>query len=537
MAIKRRTLLGAAGGMAAAASLPRPAISAGGTSVGASVLKFIPQANLTILDPITTTAAVTQNHCYYVWDTLYAVDEHLVPHPQMAAGHSVSSDQRTWTITLRDGLKFHDGAPVRAADCIASVKRWASVDPFGEDLAEAVDSYVAKSDKSFDIRLKTPFPLLDAALAKPAANVPVIMPEHIAAQPAAKAITIDQVIGSGPCRFEAKEYVSGSRVVYSKFADYVPRPEKSSWASGGKIVNFDRIEWHVIPDPGTAVAALQSGEVDWWELVLPNLIPLLATNKDIVIGAGNPTGYLGCLRFNSLFPPFDNVLMRQAVMMAVDQSAYMRAVTANNPKNFEICHSFFPLGTTYGIPPNPDPMAKGPDLGEAKKLIEAAKYAGQKIVIINPTDFPSIQPFGEITYATLKKLGLNVDLVETDWGTVVQRRASKAPVDKGGWTIFHTWWLGVSLYNPAVNPIILGQGLKGWFGWYQSDEMMALNNDWLTANGADARQAVAAKMQALAFHDVPTVPLGQFYIRTAYRSTLSGVSIGASPYPWNVRRA
>ena len=529
--MKRRTLLGAAGGMAAAAALPRPAISA-----NPSVLKFVPQANLTLFDPITTTAAVTQNYGYYVWDTLYAVDEHLVPHPQMADGHSVSSDGRVWTITLRDGLKFHDGSPVRSADCIASIKRWATVDPFGQDLARAVDTYVVKSDKSFEVRLKAPFPLLDAALAKPASNVPFIMPEHIAAQPAAKAITIDQVIGSGPCVFEAKEYVSGSRAAFSKFAGYVPRQEAPSWAAGGKVVNFDRIEWHVITDPGTAVAALQSGEVDWWELVLPNLIPLLQTNKDVVIGAGNPTGYMGCLRFNELFPPFDNVLMRQAVMMAVDQSGYMRAVTANNPKNFTICHSFFPIGTTYGIPPNPDPMGKGPDIAGAKKLIEAAKYGGEKIVIINPTDFPSIQPFGEITYATLKKLGLNVELVETDWGTVVQRRASKKPIDQGGWSIFHTWWEGISLYNPAVNPIILGQGLKGWFGWYKSDAMMALNADWLTAPTAADRHAIGAKMQALAFHDVPTVPLGQFYIRTAYRSTLSGIIDGASPYPWSVRR-
>ncbi len=530
--MKRRTLLGAVAGGVTAAALPKPAISA-----GTSVLKFVPQANLTLFDPITTTAAVTQNYGYYIWDTLYALDEHLNTHPQMAAGHTISDDQRSWTITLRDGLKFHDGSPVRAADCIASIKRWASADPFGLDLAAVVASYVVKSDKSFEVRLKKPFPLLASALAKPASNVSFIMPEHVAAQPASKAISIEQVIGSGPCRFEAKEYVSGNRAVFTKFTDYVPRPEKPSWAAGGKVVNFDRIEWHVIADPGTAAAALQSGEVDWWELVLPNLIPLLAANKDVVIGEGNPTGYMGCLRFNHLFPPLDNVLVRRAVMLSVDQSAYMRAVTANNPKNFTICHSFFPIGTTYGVPPNPDPMAGTPDLAAAKKLIEEAKYGGEKIVIINPTDFPSIQPFGEITYATLKKLGLNVQLVETDWGTVVERRASKAPVDQGGWSIFHTWWEGISLYNPAVNPILLGQGLEGWFGWYKSDPMMALNAEWLTAPTAADRHAIGAKMQALGFQDVPTVPLGQFFIRTGYRNTLTGVIDGAAPYPWNVRRA
>lgn len=529
--MKRRTFLGAAAGGVATATLARPAISA-----PTSVLKFVPQANLVIFDPITTTAAVTQNFGYYVWDTLYALDEHLNTRPQMVAGHTISDDQLTWTITLRDGLKFHDGSPVRSADCIASIKRWATVDAFGEDLAAAVASYVAKSDKTFEVRLKTPFPLLASALAKPASNVPFIMPEHVASRPASQAITIDQVIGSGPCRFEAKEYVSGSRAVFTKFKDYVPRSEPPSWAAGGKVVHFDRIEWHVISDSGTAAAALESGEVDWWEQILPNLAPLLAANKDVVIGQGDPTGYMGCLRFNCLNPPFDNVLMRQAVMLTVNQSAYMRAVTANNPKNFTICHSFFPIGTTYGIPPKPDPMAKAPDLAAAKKLIEQAKYGGEKIVIINPTDFPTIQPFGEITYATLKKLGLNVHLEEMDWGTVVERRASRKPIDQGGWSIFHTWWTGISLYNPAVNPILLGQGSKGWFGWYKSDRMMKLNAEWLTAKTAAARHAIGAKMQALGFHDVPTVPLGQFYIRTAYRKNLTGVIDGVSPYPWNVRR-
>ena len=224
------------------------------------------------------------------------------------------------------------------------------------------------------------------------------------------------------------------------------------------------MEWHIIPDPATASAALQSGEIDWWELVLADLIPMLKQNKDVHIDIADPAGYLGVIRFNELFPPFNNAKMRQAVMHTVDQQEYMRAVTGNDPSAFRVCHSLFPCGTPYGNPVSPDPMAK-PDWALAKKLVKEAGYKGEKIVLINPTDFPTIQPFGEITYSNLKKLGLNVDLEEMDWGSVVKRRSIKGPPDQGGWNIFHTWWTGDGIMNPAINPIIRGQGTNGWYGW------------------------------------------------------------------------
>ena len=527
MQIKRRTLLGTA---AAAAALPMPALAQGES---AQVLKFVPQANLTSLDPIWTTAAVTAEHAYYVFDTLYAVDAQFKPHPQMAAGHTVSADGKTYTIKLRDGLFFHDGTPVRAADCAASLKRWAARDTFGITVATFVDAWVAKDDKTLEVRLKQPFPLLIDALAKPASSSPFIMPERLAKTDPATQIT--EMVGSGPYMFDPKEYVSGSRVVYRKFDKYSPRQEAPSWYSGGKVGHFERVEWHVIPDPATASAALQSGEIDWWELVLADLIPMLKQQKSVRIGIADPAGYMGVIRFNELFPPFDNPLMRQAVMHTVDQQEYMRAVTGNDTSAFRECHSFFPCGTPYGNPTSPDPMAKA-NWDLAHKLVKQAGYKGEKIVILNPTDFPTIQPFGEITYANLKKLGLNVQLVETDWGTVVQRRGLKTPIDKGGWSIFHTWWTGDGIVNPAINPILRGQGGKGWFGWYKSAAMEALNGKWLLAKTDADRLAIVAAMQKLAFHDAPTVPLGLFYIHTAYRSSLAGKIDAPSAVPWGIHR-
>jgi peptide/nickel transport system substrate-binding protein len=531
MRMKRRSFLGAA---AAAASLPAGGLATPALAQGAAskLLKFVPQANLTSLDPVWTTAAVTADHAYYVYDTLFGVDAHQQPHPQMAAGYTMSADGKTYEIKLRDGLFFHDGTPVRAADCVASLHRWMARATIGLWLADFLDAWVAKDDKTLEVRLNKPFPLLISALAQPAQSA-FIMPERIAkTSPFAQ---ISETIGSGPYMFDPKEYVSGSRAVYRKFAKYQPRSEAPSWYSGGKVAHFEEVDWHIIPDPATASAALQSGEVDWWELVLADLIPLLKQQKGVHIGLADPAGYMGVIRFNELWPPFDNVKMRQAVMHTVDQQEYMRAVTGNDPASFQVCHSLFPCGTPYGTPVSPDPMGK-PNWALAHQLVKEAGYKGEQIVLINPTDFPTIQPFGEITYSNLKKLGLNVQLVETDWGSVVKRREIKAAPDKGGWNIFHTWWTGEAILNPAINPIIGGQGTKGWFGWYKSPAMQALIAKWLVAPSASDRDSLARQIQALAFTDVPTVPVGQFFIHTGYRTSLTGHVRAPTAVPWGMHR-
>ena len=306
----------------------------------------MPQANLTSLDPIWTTAAVTENHAYAVYDTLYAVNSKLEPKPQMAEGHTVSDDGRTYLIKLRDGLKFHNGEPVRAQDCAASLSRWSVRDTMGQTLAKFVDQWGAQDDRTLKVTLKSPFPLLIDALGKPAANEPWIMPEHVA-----KADPMQQVketIGSGPFKFVPGDFVPGSSAAYEKFDGYVPRQEPPDWASGGKVAYFKRIEWKIIPDSATAAAALQSGEVDWWEQVLADLVPLLKRNKGIEIGLANPTGYLGVLRFNELNPPFNDARIRRAVMMALNQDDYMRAVTGNDTTAYRTCKALFPCGTPFG---------------------------------------------------------------------------------------------------------------------------------------------------------------------------------------------
>ncbi len=525
--MRRRTLL-----LGATAALARPALA---QTAASRTLRFVPQAPLTILDPGYTTANVTRAHAALVFDTLFAVDSGLNPRPQMAEGHTVSDDGRLWTIRLRDSLRFHDGTPVLATDCAASMRRWSAVDALGQVAAAVIDAWDAADDRTLLVRLKRPFPFLLDAMSSPTGNMPVILPARIAAVPPGRQGL--EMVGSGPYRFLADEFNAGSRAAYARFDGYAPRPEPSSWNSGGKRAFFDRIEWTGMSDPATAAAALQAGEVDWWEQALSDLLPVLRRNRGITIDRADPTGYLAIMRFNTLQPPFDKPLMRRAMLLAVNQDDYMIPVTGGDRAQYRTCHALFPCGTAYGQLASPDPMSETPNLDQARALIHQAGYAGEKIVIINPTDFPSIAPFGQVTYDLMRRLGLNAELAETDWGSLLTRRNNRGSVDQGGWSVFHTWNSGGSIFDPVRNSTIRGLGEKGAAGWYRSDRMEALVQAWLDAGSAAERVRLAAEMQALAAIDAPTVPIGQFYISTAYRTSITGVAPSPTPVPWGVRRA
>src|SRR5215213_2047163 len=530
--MERRTLLKGVAAAAGGAALASPAIT---QPARAAALRFVPQANLTALDPVWTSAIVTQMHGYHVYDTLYAVDGQLRPRPQMAEGHTVSDDGRAWRVRLREGLRFHDGEPVRARDCAASLARWSRRDPFGQLLAPSVEAWRAADDRTLEIRLTRPFPLLLDALAKPDANVAFIMPERLAATDANA--QVGEVVGSGPYRFLPEEFVSGSRVAYAKFDGYAPRQEPPDWASGGKVAHFPRVEWHILPDPATAAAALQSGEVDWLEQPLPDLVPTLARSRNVALEVLNPAGLMSVMRLNHLQAPFNDPKARQAVALAVDQADYMRATLGDDRSLWRECRSLFPCGTPFGVEDLSE-LARPPrGLDRARAALAASGYRGERVVVINPTDFPLIGPHGQVTADLLRRLGMTVDLAESDWGTVVQRRVRQEPVEQGGWSIFHTYGSSMAYLNPAVSSLVKGPGRSGWFGWYESPRMQELVQAWLDAPDAARQRSLTNEINKLAQDDVATVPLGQFFIRTAHRKSITGLVKGSMPYPWGARRS
>ena len=426
--MRRRTFLAAS-----AASLALPAIA---RAENQRLLKFIPQSDLAIVDPVWTTAYVTRNHAYLVYDTLYGqtgAESGFKCTPQMVAGHTVENDGKTWKLTLRDGLSFHTGETVLASDCVASIKRWGARDALGQALMARTDELSAADDRTIVFKLKQPFPLLPDALGHGASNMCAIMPRRIAETDPFKPFT--EIVGSGPFRFVAAERVPGARVVYERFADYVPRSGGTpDWTAGPKVVNFDRVEWTTIPDAATAASALQSGEQDWWDYANADLLALLRRAKNLRVAVQDPSGQCAMLRFNFLQPPFDNPAIRRALLGAVTQADVMTAVATDDTAMWHVPSAFFcpgtPMASDVGIAALTGPR----DYSKVKADLAAAGYKGERVVLLAATDFPVLKAMSDVCADMLQRAGLNVDYQALDWGTVNQRRVKKDPVDQGGWS-------------------------------------------------------------------------------------------------------
>jgi peptide/nickel transport system substrate-binding protein len=528
---RRRFAVGAGAVMLAA---PAVSLRARAAASDAKTIRFIPQSDLRVLDPIWTTAYVTRNHGYLVFDTLFALDDKFKPHPQMVGDWNVSPDKLTYNFVLRDGLKFHDGQPVRGIDCTTSIKRWMARDGLGQTMAPAIADMDGGTDKKFTIKLKTPFPLLIDALAKVSSLALFIMPERLAKTDPYKQVT--EMVGSGPFKFVAAEYQPGNKIVYEKFADYVPRAEPPNWASGGKVVKVDRVEWHVIPDNTTKLSTIGRGEADWWENPSPDMWPVLEKNADVALAVADPLKTSGCIRFNWLYPPFDNVKMRQAVQMVVNQADFMAAY-AGDKKNWNVCASVYTCGTPMANDAGSSVLTGKRDYDKAKELVKEAGYKGEKIVLMDGVDQPLIHAEALVLADELKKLGLNVEYVAADWGTVVTRRASKKPPAEGGWNVFETGWVGADTLDPSDNVMLRANGDGAWFGWPKDDQLETLRMQWLKATDLEERQEIAAKLQARAFEVVPYIPTGQFVNKTAFRKNVKGIVESPALFlMWNVEK-
>ena len=513
------------GALAMAAVLAAPAALA----QGQKVLKFIPQADLRILDPISTTAYITRNHGYMIYDTLFAIDAKFQVQPQMVDKYEVSNDKLTYTFTLRDGLKFHDGTPVTAEDCVASLKRWGARDAVGKLMMPALSKMAPVDKKTFVIELETPFGLVPDALGRPSASPSFIMPARLAATDPNE--QVKDVIGSGPFKFSKDEWQPGNRVVYLKNADYVPRKENPSGAAGAKRPLVDRVEWRYIPDPATAGAALEAGEVDYWENLPLDFAPRLEKNPALSVFVTDPKGSQGILRPNHLHPPFNNKKARQALLLAVDQKNYLQAVIGHE-KYYKVCPSVFMCG---GLPYESAAGAPKPDLERARQLFKESGYDGRPVVVLDPTDTPYAHAPSLVTVEMLKSIGANPDLQAMDWSTMVARRAKKEAPTAGGWNVFHTWSTSFDTMTPAVSAVLGGEGEKSWFGWPTSPGIEKLRADFAREPNEAKRRAIAEKVQVLAYDEVPYVPWGQFVIPGAFRKNVQGVLQFGATLLWNIQ--
>ena len=496
-------------------------------------LTAVMASKLTVLDPVLTAAHQTRNHGYMVYDTLLATDAQQKVQPQMLQKWDVSADGKTYTFTLRDGLAWHDGAPVKSEDCVASLKRWAAQDKVARLVWPMVASMDVIDDKQFKIVLTEPTEALLNAIGKPSGLPAFMMPKRVADTPPTQPIT--DYTGSGPFKFVGAEFRPGVKAVYLKNTAYVPRQEPASWTAGGKVVGVDRVEWVAMPDPTTAANALINREVDYVETVPFDLLPLVQGQDGIEVRTLDKLGYQPMYRFNQLNPPFNDKRIRQAAMYAVGQEDILRA-QVGDPNYYKVCGAAFGCGLPYESTQDSDMVAKT-DLAKAKQLLKDAGYNGEPITILQATDIAMASAIPVVMAQQLRQAGFKVNLQPMDFMTMLGRRANRDVPAKGGWSIFVTTWHNTEIQDPLRNYGVSANGDKAWFGWPNVPELESLRDQFLRATGDADRKQLAGKIQHVMFDEGVAMTLGTITTGAAYRKTLSGVLESPVPVFWNIKKA
>jgi peptide/nickel transport system substrate-binding protein len=494
-----------------------------------SVLRVKPSGDVRIFDPHLGSDSMARNLGYMVYDTLFAVDADLRIRPQMVESFTTEQGGRLWRFRLREGLAFHDGAPVTSADVVASLRRWAQNDGLGQQLIARGAVFEAQDARNFSLTLNTPWGMVLEALSKPGAPVPFIMPERLAQTPANR--PVPEVLGSGPFRFVADELRAGHRVVFARNPGYRARAEEPSGLAGGKTPRFDRVEWMIMPDQQTAIDALRQGQIDIAEDIPADLLAVLRRDRNITIARQDEIGVAQQIRLNTTQPPFDNPRLRRAVLEAVNGQDFLAAVTTD-PTQGRVCNSFYvcssPWYTEAGWP--------RPNLDRARQLVRDSGYDGTPAVLLNAAENTNINAFTLVADALFRSIGIRTDVQAMDWATVVARRQSREPVARGGWSVFISGPGGLDMMEPVSHLGLRSNCERAWFGWPCDEEIERLRAAFADAQDEATKRDIAARLQARALETVPYIPIGVQYQLRAHRANLQGLLNPPAPVYWNVSR-
>jgi peptide/nickel transport system substrate-binding protein len=503
------------------------------TKAQTKTLRFVPQSSLTILDPIWSTGYVTRNHAYMIYDTLFSTDSKGGIKPQMVDQWHTSKDGKTWTFKLRPSLEFHDGKPVTSDDVIASLKRWSTRDSLGIILAKFIDRYEVVDDNTWRIHLNEPCGIMLDALGKPSSNVPFIMPARIANTSGFE--QIKETIGSGPFIFKSDEFKPNERAVYVKNSSYVPRTEPKDALAGGKRVLIDRIEWMTIRDPLTQYHALTKGEVDWVEQPNFEHASSYRTQTDVVFHELSSAGVQFVLRMNHLHPPFNDVRIRQAAMVALGQFDFLKTQIAV-PGLYRFCKSIYPCDSPL-VSDETGIYTGTANPVTAAQMLKAAGYDGTPIVLLRSSDPPVVSKIPLVARNQLEAAGFKVDMQQMDWAALTARRAKKEIPEQGGWNVFLTSFVSSDIANPLTSPMLNAQGQAGWLGWQNEPRIEALKHQYARANSLAKKLEIAKQLQLVALDTVSYVPLGMYSRTTAYRKGIKGVEHNAGVHVfWSVSK-
>jgi peptide/nickel transport system substrate-binding protein len=517
---------------AVCAALVLTLLGTAGPAAAQTTLRVVMHSDLKIIDPIWTTAYIVRNHGYMVYDTLFAMDAKGEIRPQMVDRYEVSRDQLVYTLTLREGLLWHDGQPVTSEDCIASIKRWGAKDSMGQKMMSFVKEFQVVGPRTFRIVLKEPTGLVLRALGKPSSNVPFMMPRRVAeTDPNTQ---ISETIGSGPFVFKKDEWKPGDKAVYVRFDRYRPRPEPPSGLAGGKVAKVDRVEWKWIPDHQTAINALLAGEVDYLESPPHDLYPVLRQDPNVRLVILNPLGLQYTFRFNTLHKPFDNPRVRQAVFYAFNQEDFLKAVIGD-PAYYKTCLSYYPCGSPFYTTRGMEGLLQS-NFKKAQELLKEAGYDGTPIVLLHSTDLAVLANLAPVAKNLLEKAGFKVDMQSMDWQTLVARRTKKDPPHAGGWHAFLTAWVSADILDPVMMGFLNAACDKAMFGWPCDRDLEGLRDAFARETNPVRQKQLAEQAQIRATQYVTHIPLGQWYGAVAVRKTVEGMIEAPATVFWNVEK-
>ncbi|WNJ91594.1 ABC transporter substrate-binding protein [Bosea sp. 685] len=507
------------GGAAALASLVVPTVSQAAPKSMIAVL----ESEVVILDPHATTAAITRTFAYHVFDTLFSMDMAGTIHPQMVDTFETAPDGLSWRFKLRDGLSWHDGAPVKASDCVASLKRWARGDALGKMLMAAVTGIEAVDERSFRIVLREAFPLMLDVLGKPNAPVPAMMPERILPPGDER---IKEIIGSGPFKFKASAWRPGDRAVLERFEQYKPRAEKPDFLAGAKVVKVDEVVLRVMPDDATATTALIAGEIDYMQYLPFDWLDKLekAPNVNIMALTGLDM-FQGNFRLNHATGPFADRAVREVLWKLVDQGEVLQAIGIPDRYLVKNCPSFFmcdaPLSSTEGA------ATARLAIEEARAALKKTAYKGEPVVFLSVAGSIS-QTAGTVLADNMRKAGFTVDEQVMDWGTVLARRAKKE-----GWGIFPVYANGIDMMSPLTH-FYIGNNCANYAGWSCDAVISEKLAAYARAPDPAMRKRIAAEIQVEAYKDTPSVMWGQFSRPAGYRSRVKSIVQSSFPMFWQL---
>ena len=485
------------------------------------------ESEVVIVDPHMTTAAITRTFGYHIFDTLFSMDSKGRIRPQMVSEYSTSADGLAWSFALRNGLTWHDGADVTAADCVASLRRWGKLDSLGRMMLAATDKIEVTGDRTFRIGLTQPFPLMLDVLGKPNAPVPFMMPARI--MQAAGAGRITEITGSGPFVFRKDQWRPGDSMVLGRNDAYVPRDEKPDFLSGGKVVHVDQVVLRVMPDQATGANALIAGEIDYMQFLPFDLLGSLGKADGVrLMELNGPDMYQGNFRLNHASGPFADPAVRRVLWKLVSQDEILTAIGIPDRFRLKTCPSYFMCGTPLETSAGSE-VARF-SVADAKAELARTQYRGEPVVMLEVAGSIS-QTAGNVLAQHMKEAGFTVDEQLMDWGTVLARRAKRE-----GWSMFPVYSNGADMDSPLTH-FYITNNCGDYPGWSCDAAVTDLLGAFVKADGLDARRAIAAKIQAAAYETVPSVMWGQFAIPVGYRTRVRNLIQSAFPMLWNVEVA